>query len=1032
VLATVPHLLAYPALTSSPPPGPVQCSSGYSCLPSWRWGGFGHAPSFNINLGLWDVLDKIIDPIGQVLFWIANFFWGILMLLAQVITSFDVVGTSTFGRDVNSAFASIGQALNSTGLIFGVAVVGVLAAGWRAARRGYHHGLRSLLRTLVPLGILIAMTEAAAAHPGAAAQPAAGTEITAAVGTPAWVIQKVQTEVDVAGSWLAQAISPANSNLAPDQADTRAPACVPYIEVLNQDGEAQLAASSNHAVASAAFLPETITYLWEQTYLPVWTSAQFGNSGLGDRVACHYLDIQAGVSPQQQAAVGVAAGYPGAVQWGPSSLGPGGAYGPLLNHSHYTQDIYAWSMCLWTGKGWTAATDYQNLDVGSGVLWSQVAPQVCNQWWTEGAGIYNQHWDGSTNAGLPSCSWFGTCNPFALTTSPKIQGAVYGSPAATASPQAAQWSRDAFDFMTDFEGHNAGGMLLGGVVVTLVSLALVWAMAGLCLGVAIAGLALFLIAMLLPLLLLALALTTEHSMLAKRSFKIGLSMMAAKGITMVLLGALVLFINVISKIWAVPPGAGSIGTAFLQLLPAVAGLAILATLAKRTLGISLMNPLSSSRLGFAMAKEADRGWGGAAGALSQRLAGHSNPLVRAAFGGGAAALAGGALGALETRHLLARRQQMLQRAGGASGPGTEQDPVTRVGNIKAQQRAGKRRRGLGTAPDLPPPVPGEKARGKAAAGATAPQGGASKITWGQRWAALQDRLSARSPQELVRRLPDWFAGRVDRLRERHGRFGGAVRLLGMGAAASAALTLGPAAAVLAGLGGYRLAGRLADPASRMGRHVKQLHHQALQHLDRWLGLHPGTPADVPSAQLQQARQEPPEGEGPPPAPSPEEEGPTGPPDPAPPAADPGARDEALQDLIGQPQAAQDLQQRTALNTQWFLERQQGTFDEHGNWVRTVPNQPPPRTTRPPSSARLGQRQQQHATPATRRLAPRSAPGPRGAPATETPARAIPRSLPQAHPEARGGVPGNGQPPGNTPPPNGLPPGGSSSPAGGAR
>lgn len=861
---------AAPSVANSAP-GAVNCSTGYDCLPAWRWAGFGHNPGFNVNLGFGDVFDQIIDPIGQVLFWLANFWWSILMALTQVVASFDMVGTANFANTVNKTFSDIGNQLNSTGLIFGVALAGLFGAIWKAARGGHQRGVRAAIRVLLPLGILIAMTEAAAGHTNDATKTASGgTEITAATGSPAWVVQKLQTEVDVAGGWLATAVTPNNSNLTPKQANTRPPACTTYLSTLNQKGEAALASSSNSSVASAAFLPETVSYLWEQTYLPVWTSAQFGNSGLGDRVACHYLDMKESIQPQQQAAIGAVSGYPGNVDWAPVSNGrPGGAYGPLTNASQYTQDIYAWSMCTYTSKGWQSAADYVNLDVGGGTLWSSVAHQVCNEWWTQGAGIYNQHWDGSTSAGLPNCGG-GTCNPFALTTGGKISGAVYGSSAATATATATTRSQEAFDFMTDFEGHNAGGMLMGGIVVNIVSLALVWAMAGLCLGVVIAGFAIFILSMLLPLLLLGMALASDHQHMVKRGLKMGVSMMAAKGVMMVLLGMLVLFINAVQNAWTIPPGEGSIGTAFLSVLPPVAGLAVLAMLAKRMLGISLMNPLSASRLGWSMAKEADRGWGGTAGALGSRLSGHRNPLVRSAFGGGLAAATGGALGAFEMERLLHRNGQ---KDGVTRGAGTEQNPAAMATNRRSGQRARKRSRGLGSEASSGPPIPGGR-RNNAAAGVAAGTAGAvdaaagavpagvaatgsqaagpgtgasrntavigpdGRVTWGTRAAILGQNLNKDALKGKLKGLPQSLTGRYKQLEQKHGRVGAALGVAGGVAAMGAGIAFAPSLALAAGYAGIKATHRLTDRSVQVGRHVNSLYGRATGVLDRQLGLVP--------------------------------------------------------------------------------------------------------------------------------------------------------------------------------------------------
>jgi hypothetical protein len=859
------HIVYLAGSNSATSPGTVTCTTGYACLPAWRWAGFSHSPSFNVNLGFGDVFDQIIDPIGQVLFWIANFWWSILMALVQIVASFDIVGTTNFANTINKSFHDIGAQLNSTGLIFGVALAGIFGAMWKAARRGHQHGLRAAIRVLLPLGILIAMTEAAAGHTNDAAKTASnGTEITAAVGTPAWVIQKLQTEVDVAGGWLATAVTPNNANLVPDQSDTRTPACTTYMSVLNKSGEAALSSSANSSVASASFLPETVSYLWEQTYLPVWTSAQFGNSGLGDRVACHYLDMVDSVQPQQQAAIGAAAGYPPNVDWAPTSYGPGGVYGPLSNASQYTQDIYAWSMCVYNGKQWTDATDYQALDVGNNQTWASVATKACNDWWTNGVGIYTQHWDTPSGAtdGLPNCGG-GTCNPFALTTGGKIQAAVYGNQQATSTPQATAYSQDAFDFMTDFEGHNAGGMLMGGIVVNIVSLALVWALAGLCLGVVIAGFAIFILAMLLPLLLLGMALASDHQHMAKRGFKMGISMMASKGVMMVLLGLLVLFINAVQNAWTIPPGEGSIGTAFLNVLPPVAGLAVLSMLAKRVLGISLMNPLSASRLGWSMAQEADRGWGGPAGALEQRLAGHRNPFVRSAFGGGMMAAAGGALGAFEMDRLMQRHNN---KRGVERGAGTELNPAAMATARRSGQRAGKTNKGLGGGASNGPTVPGGRLSGffanRGRGGTSAQAGGAAiddaatgllddkasrnvallgpdgKTTWGTRAAALRQELNKDALKGKLARLPQSLAGRYKQLEQRHGKLGAAVGMAGSAAALGAGIAFAPSLALAAGYAGLKATNRLTDRSVQIGRHINSLYGRATNVLDRQLGLIP--------------------------------------------------------------------------------------------------------------------------------------------------------------------------------------------------
>ena len=554
--------------------------------------------------------------------------------------------------------------------------------------------------------------------------------------------------------------------------------CAQYIQVLHQDA-AVAGGEGTGADSSEYTIPSVASSVWEDSYLVAWTQAQFGNSDAGPAVACHYLDMITGVTPYHQYAIAYQAGWPAVPGGTPAQGGDpiyttssgsseqGGPFGTLYGEPSVTQDTYAWGMCSYNpGTGqWgpppSHEFDYVSVaeDVSAagqpgqpptitgsssgydGETWggtgspsngsakpSSWAAVYCPLWYDKGAGIYFQHLGlpSGTVGGytLPSTEG-GLSNPFALTTGDKISGAVYANPAANTA-QDIDYSNAASGFYQDYNGHNYWGMIVAGLLSILIGIIYLWSLGGLALGVVISSLGFAVFIDLLVLILILAAINMgQHRNMVNRAVRVGLSLAAAKAVFMALFGLLLAITNLGDQLGYNTTGGSTMGDSLMQAFIPLIALFLLSTLAKRLLGVpSLLNPMASSRIGYALAGEA-----GSPGALHSYIGGGIKAMTTGAVGGAVAgAMIGGPGGALAGagkgvargagRHVLqggrgnqslsthyhmertARRRQQVAT-----------DRAEKAKQARADQEAAKAKDEEQTAKDQPPPTPGQAAGG---------------------------------------------------------------------------------------------------------------------------------------------------------------------------------------------------------------------------------------------------------------------------------------------------------------------------------
>ncbi len=380
-------------------------------------------------------------------------------------------------------------------------------------------------------------------------------------------------------------------------------------------------------------------------------------SSAGFRIYCHYLDNLANISPQGQGTIATSAGYPGNPSlwiYGPftsegsaDTLNTGGSNNGDASTSALTQDTFAWAFCsspttyssdpngqsdTWNA---TAGTKWLQTNGGSNGMYKNVLQGGlavaeahaggnsnsdggdCYEWYHMGAGIDYQHfqcpqnltqlpnslitYNNSNNTSgnylynsQPKCIGnSGATNPFALTTSDKINGAVVAGIANSYDGTDSNGNHIPLtqneindlnsiqSFMNSWNGNNAGSRLVEGFLSLITAGAFLWSFAPMALGSAAMLLGLVLV-LLLPFILASVALPIDSASkltgLLSRGAIAAVTSKTIFGLLLTMQIALSAFLESLIVQWA--QGNNGIGGVFLSIFYAAAPLAALWILRK--------------------------------------------------------------------------------------------------------------------------------------------------------------------------------------------------------------------------------------------------------------------------------------------------------------------------------------------------------------------------------------------------------------------------------------------------------------------
>ena len=552
-------------------------------------------PAFHTNLGLGGTLDSALFGIAQLLFDIAGLLWYVLLWIIKLATELNMLKSAAGA--VDKIVGIVAQPIVGSGhsVILGMAITAIVViAVWRGLHSGLHHAVRTGLKAIVPLILLVIVATAAASD---YAQGSHGTVIM----SPAWIANGVNG----ASNEIATIVIPA----LPPSASQAPPSCAVYEAGLVSLFDQQEQKASNDA--NDRTVPEVVNTLWEASYLYPWGAAQFGDPATAARIDCRYLESTSSVDAATQESVeysGIA--YSISKGWAVYPW-PAAAPSPVyfletISGDPLTASLTAFAACQYVGPSANAQ------DAADASYWEVTAAGRLNN------GDGPDYQDPKTGLTSQDCAAWWTGKVPASDTFPK-NGAAFctGCNGQTESQIVAEGSPShmtAVTFLTDYNGDDASMAIVYGGFALISALAYAIALGGLAIGVFLAQFILIAMLCVLPVLLLAMAISNKTEEVAKKALMIGVKAVVAKVVFLLLLALLVEFIYLVNRL--IGSNSSGLGAVFLTAAAPLLAFYALHTLLRQA-GMQGMLSLRGSiatTAGFALGKhqrapyEGGRNW----------------------------------------------------------------------------------------------------------------------------------------------------------------------------------------------------------------------------------------------------------------------------------------------------------------------------------------------------------------------------------------------------------------------------------------
>lgn len=270
-------------------------------LPAWRWAdvvdlwaGINDGDGNILERVFWlarnplsNAIQAVFNWITDALFWLSSLLWNITLAFVRIALDQSVDYARSFMDEMEEISAHlVGAIFSDVGVsLFGaVTAIGAFVGLYIAWRRGTRAGVRSLARTLIPLGALVFMVSQMSAHAQESVNKGAkGIAVPPRVGTPKWLFEESRDLADLFASDLVKAFDPISQKPVPQRTY-----CDTYTTALEDMFTAAYIEGSNNPERdrTRATLPIMVSRLWQQTGQLAWGAAQFGSSNAAQKGGC--------------------------------------------------------------------------------------------------------------------------------------------------------------------------------------------------------------------------------------------------------------------------------------------------------------------------------------------------------------------------------------------------------------------------------------------------------------------------------------------------------------------------------------------------------------------------------------------------------------------------------------------------------------------------------------------------------------------------------------------------------------------------
>lgn len=536
---------------SSGGPAPIPQGQAFADLPAWRWLNF----DFHTSPGdLPSTAGMLTErAIGAVLFDFARFLWLVLFGVVRLAYSNAIMGALTksgaapFGL-IERAFNDIAGKHAGEVVILLSFLIGVTVAVMRYARN-QTDGIRTFVRSFVPMVLLLSILSANAVDHGAGTTPMSS----------GWIVNQTMSIGDQLGGLAPSLVASATAASYP------APSCAAYEAALEQEaGQA----------GSSMLIPITMSDLYTSTFVNSWSDAQFGSEkNIGARIGCRAAEQNNNIPAGGKDTAGAACdtSSPGCTQVATEEyadstiLGLSGMGKPAWTNftdmgeaDAFSTQMVFWASCEYVNGAWKVVPAFKAVTGGPVSPNAPATATFCKDAWSKGvvAPYHGGSFPGNKNSG-----------PFEWDTSSQTLGAISAS---TSNAPIAQ------EFAMNWIGQDAGTAIGLGVISIGTALAYSFPVVLLSIGLFLAQLLFLLAMMLLPFLLLVTLFPTRRDHAEGWLFfgRTAVGAAASQIVFSVLIGALTLMTVLISKAFNSALGGGVPALAGAMFAPIVAMLAL--------------------------------------------------------------------------------------------------------------------------------------------------------------------------------------------------------------------------------------------------------------------------------------------------------------------------------------------------------------------------------------------------------------------------------------------------------------------------
>lgn len=430
-----------------------------SLLPIDRWAG-GATTSLHTRLGASvtdDVTQKLTRQWGTgVILSVGDAMWQTSSALVGISADFNILCSA--GVRVDNVVADTSSVLLGSPLVAALVACSIVTILWRTARRG--DSVRENLKQLTQI-VAILVAAAVMINGASLSSESAGPGRL----SPTWIAMKINDSLGAAGEATVQSLTDSiNESRTETRSDnpTDDMSCVAYVDELHKRFEQ----------AGGNPLLGTMSSMWEQSALPVWTSIQFGNNRYGEAVYCRLLENHAGVAVKIAEAGDMAdpakqpAKYNRIVNASVESVflatSPAGSAptsrAVFAGGNEVTEDqqLIGWAACVYSDGAWVARGGWNDRPGTGGI--KPITDESCAKWATEL----------NDDARIDGIDWIDDADQVRANTK---------TPAAPSIE----------DFVLNLHGDVGGGSgLAEAIVYTIVSLVMLVVFGGMALGVIIA------------------------------------------------------------------------------------------------------------------------------------------------------------------------------------------------------------------------------------------------------------------------------------------------------------------------------------------------------------------------------------------------------------------------------------------------------------------------------------------------------------------------------------------------------------------